>query len=150
LKKIALIAFTGLIFASCTKDDPEPVTGFDSQLVVTNTKFYNLIVADSVIGAIDFQFITKKDSLSEYDTTEFTKKLEVTGAPETNTIYFNTPQHTVTSNFTVRFEVYGASADSVNIESFIYKKDGTTLISRPLYFFNNFTKFKSFPVSYNF
>jgi hypothetical protein len=150
LKRITIIAALGLIFGSCTKDDPDPVTGFDSQLVITNTKFYNLIIADSVVGTIDFQFIIKKDSLSENDTTEFTQKLEVTRASETRTIYFNTPKQTITSNFTIRFEVYGAAADSVNIENITYKKDGTTLISQPLYFYNNFTKFRSFPVSYNF
>jgi hypothetical protein len=150
LKRIALLAIAGLIFGSCTKDDPEPVTGYDSQLAITNTKFYNLIIADSVIGAIDFQFITKKDSLSENDTTEFSQRLEITGAQETRTIYFNTPKQTIISNFTVRFQVYGAAADSVNIENFVYKKDGTTLVSQPLYFLNNFSTFRSFPVSYHF
>lgn len=155
MKKIGLIAaaitFTIL---SCKKDDLPPVDGYNSKITFDNITFYNPpSVVDSIVGTVDFLFAIDTTD-ADLDTVAFTEHFTIPTSPYDQEYHFNTPAKTKTANFRVTIEIYDnvnhATADSVNIASFSYKRDGTTLFNKAKYFNKNGGLFTSSWETYTF
>lgn len=157
MKKWAICAATmaaiGMGITSCHQKLPEPDTDYNSEVGVSGIKFYNLPFADSIIGYIDLSASVPNDTIpNQIDTISQSERfypMQVLNT--TQKYYFNTPDNTKSIQFRVRFLIYnGWTADSMSVDEFYYKRNGTTLISAPIHYNYAEATYVSSPFNYTF
>lgn len=151
MKKTGLLIAAVILMASCSKDDVEPVTGYNSHIQFDGIQIYNLLIADSVKGFVDFQFIVT-DSTQQNDTVSFKYNYKLNQLVSDQTVHFNTPANTTKANFKLQFVVYAGDADSVHIDNWSYIRNNATLLSTPVYFNDTLIPgtFRAPTISYSF
>jgi len=143
MRKICLWAGIGasLLISSCVNDDVKPAGNNNSVLKIENITFHN-IAANKMTGIARFEFYVASDTSATPDTLRFTDTFNVPQVSGYNQTYdFNTPEKAIQMNFDLRFKVEGGEADSVSINSLIYKRNGNTYLNGPVYFAGSFTNF---------
>jgi hypothetical protein len=132
MKRIFLCSAVALsaLLASCGKDDPEPVTGYDSKITFSSLQLYNGQYIDTVVARISISFTDQNDSLIK----GIYQDSYVIGPVSDQVVHFNTPANPAKVNISLKIDTYGGTVDSVDVANLSYVRDGSTLVSQPMDF----------------